>query len=244
MHGRAPSQWHEEYSPTAKPYHVFTGFTAVFPGFDDWQGTHSGVRPHGRLFAKSSVQFVNDGLIGAGGMSNSAAIRDLAPENFLCNLVWNTREKGLKFHYEICDLPKIGKFLLADPYANLHFIRHGWMLDLLNRNIENAEYLRTNATTMINRERCFILSLKQSKTTCTHHVWTLGEVLSNPQRALSATLGEANLQMPIILPEMADASRLSDFARDLKNIGVDIDGTLLESPAVSIQTKTGLKAQQ
>ena len=244
MHGRAPNQWHEEYSPTAKPYHVFTGFTAVFPGFDDWQGTHSGVRPHGRLFAKSSVQFVNDGLIGAGGMSNSAAIRDLAPENFLCNLVWNTREKGLKFHYEICDLPKIGKFLLADPYANLHFIRHGWMLDLLNRNIENAEYLRTNATTMINRERSFILSLKQSKTTCTHHVWTLGEVLSNPQRALSATLGEANLQIPIILPEMADASRLSDFARDLKNIGVDIDGTLLESPAVSIQTKTGLKAQQ
>ncbi len=244
MHGRAPSQWFEEYSPTAKPYHIFTGFNAVFPGFNDWQDTHSTVRPHGRLFAKSSAQFVKDGLIGAGGMSNSAAIRDLAPENFLCNLIWNTREKGLKFHYEICDLPKIGKFLLADPHANLHFIRHGWMLDLLNRNIENVEYLRTNATIMINRERRFLAALKQSKTNCTHNIWTLGEALSNPQVALSATLGEPNLQMPIILPEMADASRLSEFARDLKNIGIDIDDTLLETSTVSIPTKTGLKAQQ
>lgn len=244
MHGRAPSQWYEEYSPTATPYHVFTGFTAVFPNFNDWQNTHSGVQPHGRLFAKSSVQFVNDALIGAGGVSNSAAIRDLAPESFLCNLVWSTREGGVKFHYEICDQPKIGKLLLADPHANLYFIRHGWMLELLNRNIKNNEYLRINATTMINRERNFILSLEQSKTMCTHNVWTLGEVLSNPQPALSATLGGASLQTPLALPEMTDAARLSDFARDLKNIGVDIDDTLLESPSVGIQTRTALQAQK
>jgi len=244
MHGRAPSQWFEEYSPTAKPYHVYTSFNAVFPEFDDWQNTHNGVRPHGRLFAKSGVQFVNGGLIGAGGMSNSAAIRDLAPENFLCNIVWNTREKGLKFHYDIFDHPKIGKFLLADPHANLHFIQHGWMLDLLHRNIENADYLRVNATRMITRERGFLATLKQSKTNCTHNVWTLGEVLANPQVALSATLGEAEVQSPIILPEMTDASELSDFAQDLKNIGVDIDHTLLESPTVSIQEKAGRKAQQ
>ncbi len=244
MHGRAPSQWYEEYAPTAKPYHVFTGFNAVFPDFNDWQETHKGVRPHGRLFAKSRVHFTQGGAIGAGGMSNSATIRDLAPESFLCNLVWNTRDEGLKFHYEICDLPKIGKFLLTDPHANLHFIRHGWMLDLLNQNIENVDYLRTKATDMINRERIVIDALKQSKTNCTYNIWTLGEVLSNPQAALSTTLGEANLQTPIILPEMADASRISNFTRDLKNIGVDIDGALLESPTMDIQMKTGLQAQQ
>ena len=244
MHGRAPSQWYEEYSPTAKPYHIFTGFNAVFPDFNGWQNAQSGVRPHGCLFAESGAQFVNGELVGPGGISSSAAIRDLAPENFLCNLVWNTRDKELKFHYEICDLPNIGPFLLADPHANLHFIRHGWMLDLLNRNIENADYLRTNATTMIDRERSFISALQQSKTNCTCNVWTLGEVLSNPQGALSATLGEANVQTPLILPEMADASRLTDFARDLKNIGIDIDDSLLEPPAVSAQANTDLKAQQ
>lgn len=244
MHGRAPCQWHEEYSPTVKPYHVFTGYNAVFPKFDDWQNTHAGVQPHGRLFAKTSVRFANGRSIGAGGVSNSAAIRDLAPENFLCNLVWNTRETGLKFHYEICDLPKIGKFLLNDPHANLHFIQHGWLLELLNRNIENADYLRTNATTIIARERGFLESLKSSKTNCTYNVWPLGEVLSNPHAALSATLGEAESQAPIILPDMADTSRLSDFAHNLKNIGVDIDVTLLERPAGSIQTIAGLKAQK
>ena len=244
MHGRAPSQWYEEYAPTANIYHAFTGFNAVYPHFNDWQETNNKVRPHGRLFAKSGVRFVNDGLIGAGGMSDSAAIRDLAPENFLCNLVWNTREEGLKFHYEICDHPKIGKFLLTDPNANLHFIRHGWMLELLNQNIENEEYLRARATDMINRERVLIDALKQPKTICTYNVWTLGEVLSNPQAALSATLGEANSQAPVILPEMADTARLSNFTRDLKNIGVDIDSTLLEPPAMGIQTKTGLRAQQ
>ncbi len=244
MHGRAPSQWLEEYSPTAKPYHVFTGFNAVFRGFNDWQSTHTGVPPHGRLFAQSGVQFVNNSPIGAGGMSNSAAIRDLAPENFLCNLIWNTREGGLKFHYEICDQPTIGKFLLTDPHANLHFIQHAWILDLLNRDIENTEYLRTNATTMINRERNFLTALKQSKTNCIHNVWALGEVLSNPQAALSTTVGEGNLQAPIILPDMVDASRLFEFARDLKNIGVDIDATLLNPPTMSIQEKTGRKAQQ
>jgi len=115
---------------------------------------------------------------------------------------------------------------------------------LLNRNIKNAAYLRSNATTMISGERRFLAALKQPKTNCTYKIWTLGEVLSNPQRALSATLGEANLQTPIILPEMTDASRLFDFARDLKNIGVDIDDTLLESPAKGVQTKTNLQAQQ
>lgn len=244
MHGRAPSQWHKEYSLTAAPYDVYTSFQSVFPKFDDWQETHSNTRPHGRLFAKSRVNFVNDALIGAGGMSNSAAIRDLAPENFLCNLVWNTREPGLKFHYEICDLPKIGRFLLADPHANLYFIRHGWMLELLNRNITNVDLLRNEATTMINRERRFMAALEQSKTTCNYNVWTLGEVLSDPLTALSATLGEATIRRPVVLPEMTDAAQLSDFARDLKNIGVDIDTTLLESSTVSIRTKTDLRAQQ
>lgn len=242
MHGRAPSQWFEEYSPTTKPYHVFAGFNAVFPNFNDWQETHDRVRPHGRLFAKSGVRFVNDALMGAGGISNSAAIRDLAPENFLCNLIWNTRDEGLTFHYEISDLPKIGKFLLTDPHANLHFVRHGWMLDLLNQNIKNMDFLRAKATGMVNRERIFLDALKRPTVNCTYNVWALGEVLSNPQAALSATLGDADMQTPIILPEMADTTRLSDFTRDLKNIGVDIDVDLLESPGAGIQMETGLQA--
>jgi len=244
MHGRAPSQWYGETSPTAAPYHVFTGFKAVFPGFDDWHETRKGVRPHGRLFARSGVHFVNDEEFGAGGMSSSAAIRDLSPENFLCNLVWNTRKNSLKFHYEICDLPKIGTFLLADPHANLHFIRHGWILDLLSRDIKNNAFLRTTATEMITRERDFIAALKQPKTTCICNVWKLGEVLSNPQPALSATLGEAAMQTPLALPKMVDTAKLFDFARDLKNLGVDIDDALHESPNGVVQIKTDLKAQR
>ena len=42
---------------------------------------------------------------------------------------------------------------------------------------------------------------------------------------------------------MVDASKLSDFARDLKNIGVDIDTTLLEPPIENNQTIAGIQAQ-
>lgn len=244
MHGRAPSQWHKEYSPTATSYDVFTGFRSVFRNFDDWQENHDDTRPHGRLFSKSGVEFVDDAPIGPGGISSAAAIRDMAPESFLCNLVWNTRDQGLKFHYDSDDLPKIGKFFFSDPHANLHYIRHAWLLDLLNKNIVNTEYLRATAISMIDRERSFLSALKQPKTTCTYNIWTLGEVLSNPLLALSKTLDTAQNSSPMILPEMVDAGRLSNFARDLKNIGVDIDSALLESPNSSDRKVSVIQAQQ
>ena len=244
MHGRAPSQWHDENSPTAAPYHVFTSFRSIFSNFDDWLETRNVVRPHGRLFAKSGIEYVDGKSVGPGGLSISATIRDFAPENYLCSMVWNTREQGLGFHYEICDLPKIGEFLLADPHANLHFIHYGWMLDLLNRGIENGDFLRTEATAMVNSERRFITALKQTKTTCNYNVWTLGEVLSNPLPALSAVLGETGTPRPLALPVLIDATPLHEFARHLKNIGVDIDTSLLEPSLNTIQTESGLQARQ
>lgn len=241
MHGRAPSQWHDESSPTAAPYDVFTGFQSIFPEFDDWQESQSKVRPHGRLFDKSGVNFVNGAQIGIGGISNSAVIRDMAPESFLCNLIWNTRKQGLKFQYDVDDLPKIRKFFLSDPNANLHIVRHAWVLELLDHDIGNVDFIRAKAVSMNSLERSFLTALEQPKTTCNYNVWTLGEVLSNPMAALSTTLDKT--RSPIVLPKMVDASKLSSFARELKNIGVDIDTDLLESPIENNQTISGIKAQ-
>ena len=231
MHGRAPSQWFKKHSPTAVPYDVLTGFDAVFPEIDNWIESQIDVRPHGRMFASKHVEFANGASTGPGGVSNNTSIRDLAPESFLCNLVWSTRNSSLKFHFELDDDPKIETFLLSDPNATRHHIHHGWILALMAEKISNSEYLRSTANTMLSRERTLIVALNDAESSCGSNIWTLGEVLADPLPTLQATLGSSTAERttgPVALPAMVDATQLFEFARDLKNIGVDIDVSLLE----------------
>ena len=243
MHGCAPSHWYKNHAITAAPYYVFTNFSAFFPDFNAWIEAQTSVQPHGRLFAKDHAQFSGNATIVSGGISDNAAIRDLAPENFLSNLVWNTRETGLAFHYETDDAPAIQSFLLSDPNAHLLYIRHGWVMNLMNQNITHEGLLKTLAQSMITLERAFLTGLTAVNTTCHTHIRTLGEVLADPLPTLAAALGDTE-KGPLILPEMADASDLLDFASELKNIGVDIDLELLEAPAMGTQMGFDLQAQK
>ena len=246
MHGRAPSQWFKKQSPTAARYDVFTGFSAVFPEFDNWVDTKSACRPHGRLFARKHVDFANNADTGPGGISNNPKVRDFAPESFLCNLVWNSRETGLKFHYELDDSPTIDAFILADPNATRHHITQSWLMLLMAQNISNPDHLRNTANGLLARERAVLDALNDAGTNCSSNVWTLGEVLSEPLQTLQTILGAKEpgwFSGPMILPDIADATRLSEFARDLKNIGIDIDTSLLEPASKTAQINSTMQAR-
>lgn len=237
MHGRAPSQWYKKHSPTAASYNAYTDFTSIFPGFDQWIENNTGVRNHGRIFHDNLVNFADSAKVGPGGISDNAKIRDLAPESFLCNLVWNTKDVGLGFHYEYGDAPLIADFLVKDPNANLLLVQHGWILGLRESGITNVDFLRKKATDLLNREREIMALLANGETVCEYHVWTCGEVLANPLQVLYEIIGSTPNGL-VEVPDMTDASEVKEYAQYLKNIGVDIDLTLLESRNVSSQTNT------
>ena len=90
MASRFPKREHET-TLTAAPYAVFHGFSDVFHDFPLWIRRHTGSRAHGHLFDQDAVQFYGGQSGYAGALSDSAALRDYDPEQFLRNLIWNTR---------------------------------------------------------------------------------------------------------------------------------------------------------
>lgn len=231
MQGRAPCQWHESQMSTASPYSVFSGVTTVFPNLDAWLETQVQLRPQGRIFAPDQAYFSNGASIGPGGLSSNAKIRNLAPDAFLCNLVWNTRHDTLGFHFEADDSSKVTPFLLGDPNANIYYIRHSWVIELMQRNITNVRFLQSEATRFAQKERDFMAALHSPKTTANVHVWNIGEVLSAPAIMLAkiiADLGDGQNSSLMLLPEMANTDGLQTFGQSLKNIGIDLDILALE----------------
>ena len=238
MQGRAPCRWHESQMATAAPYSVFSGLSAIFPNFNEWLERQVDVAPHGRIFAADQINFSKTASVGPGGLSTNILIRDLAPDAFLCNLVWNTRKEKLAFHYEGIDENKISAFLQNDPHANIYHIRHSWVIELMERDITNVDYLLNEANRLVQHERAFNLTFSTPKTMANVHVWSIGEVLSSPTQILTkivTDIGREPIVAPILLPEMPDTSKLVEFGQTLKNIGVDLDALALETSFGDIQ---------
>lgn len=226
-----PSTHDIKQMSTTAPYHVFTGARAIFPDFDNWLFKQTSVKPLGRLFNREKVEFDETGGNGPGGLSNIAAIRDLAPDAFLCNLVWNTNDTTLGFHFDSSDNQGITNFLTHDPNANIHLIRHSWVIDLMNRKITNVDFLQSTAAKLVQAERTFISKIRALDTTANVTIWTVGEVLSDPNQYLGKVLhdlGGQNLGGPMILPKMSRNNKLVVFGQRLRNSGVAIDISTLE----------------
>lgn len=66
---------------------MFKGFAEVFENFEAWLGKVAGTRAHGHLFAPHRVEFAGQETVFSGAMSDSAALRNYAPKNFLSNLI-------------------------------------------------------------------------------------------------------------------------------------------------------------
>ncbi len=235
MQGRAPNKWHEKQRSTAAPYYVFSGVQAIFPKFDDWLEAKVDDRPHGKIFAKDAVHFRGNTKTGPGGLSTNPNIRDCAPSDFLGNLSWQSRENKMAFHFESDDQQEIGGYLAKDSNANLYFVRHSWVLNMMNEGIDNHHLLQAKAAQFLANEHAFLSELQEAGGA---NIWTLGEVLSNPVSILSTILKDLEYSgtiAPMILPEITNAGRVVDFARMLKDIGINIDMAMIETSHINTQ---------
>lgn len=238
MQGRAPNKWHEKQRATAAPYFVFSGVSTAIPTFDDWLEIKIDDRPQGRLFATDAAYFKGNTKTGPGGLSANATIRDSAPEDFLGNLSWQSRDKKLAFHFEMDDQQRIGTYLANDPNANIYYVRHGWVLSMMSENINNHILLQAKAAQFLANEHAFLSKIQSASEANSANIWTLGEVLSDPASVLSTILKDleySGVIAPMILPEIANAGKTIEFARKLKDIGINIDMAMIEANHVNMQ---------
>ncbi len=234
MIGRNPNVWHEPQVKTAATYHVLAGIAPVFRDINGWLQKHDSPVAHGRLFAPDRVHFANDAPIEAGGLSALASIRDNAPLCFLRNFIWQYQGHHPTFHFEPEDTPEIARALACDPNARIYLVEYGWIFDLAQRGITNTDALRAVATHMLMREKALVARLQDPKARCKLTSWTLGQTLADPVSVLRELLdgiGVEKTKYPMIMPTMGAPETGLEFARQLKNIGVDIDLHKLDTVA-------------
>lgn len=208
---------------TAMNYAVFYGFDAVYRSFGDWVQGSLGSIAHGHLFAPDRVEFADDTCVVAGGLTDSARLRDYDPVTFLANLIWSRRDAYQSFLLAARDKHKITPFLACDPNARVSIISGAWALPLMKSG-QPAHVIRRKAARLQKKETDLITMLKERRTRASVKVWSLAEVLEAPGEPLRSILethsvpGTAALT---VMPSLQDMQGLTAFLSDLRNIGMD-----------------------
>lgn len=146
--GRFPAAAYNPQPETCRDYKVDIGLGHIFDG-----EYRAGAQiAHGRLFKKNSVEVGPVKAAELGGIVANPGIRDLNPEQYLCNLLWNARSHLHSVSYELSDGERMGFYFANDPNANLRILRGSWILDLFARPDIGARLLRTRAKRLFKQE--------------------------------------------------------------------------------------------
>ncbi|MEL6601181.1 MAG: hypothetical protein AAFR40_16820, partial [Pseudomonadota bacterium] len=145
--------------------------------------------------ASAKVEFAGGTETAPGGLTNSVAIRDWNPEQFLRNLLWSAREDRQSFLFDEADAPDMLEPIAWDPNARVVAITGAWALNLHRKIGEPAAQVRARALALraAEAEKIAILRGKYARARVTFR--TLGEVLQDPERALDPI---APLSVPIL----------------------------------------------
>ncbi len=221
MQSRFPNEnW--ENGRTAGPYSVFCGFSDVFENFEVWLSKASGSRVHGHLFAKERVEFAGGETTFNGALSDSAAIRDYDPKNFLTNLIWNTRGERQCFQFGPADTQDLNWFLALDANAHVSVISGAWAVSLFQSNLNFGD-IRREAARLQKAEMEFLNVLRSGYAKARVRVWTLAEFVENPMEPLQTIIDEIGPRHGRRLteaPRMADLSGFGQFLQNLRNQGM------------------------
>lgn len=220
MQSRFPNRdW--ENGLSAAPYSVFEGFAELHHDFESWLSKTTGTRVHGHLFALDRVEFEGRVPIFAGGLSDSATLRDYNAQAFLTNLVWNTRGEQQCFQFGPDDAQDIGGFILRDTNAQISVISGAWAVPLFRSRLPFAE-LRTEAARLQRIEAAHIKLLRSPSTKARVRIWTMAEFVESPpeimQEAVSL-LGAGGTRVTD-MPRMVDLTGFGQFLQNLKNQGM------------------------
>ena len=226
MQSREPNKWHEPNVVTSQSYDVFAGYENVTSGFFDWASKYSSHPNLGYVFDGDRVEFPELDQVGPGGISSSPTIRDVSPQCFLSNLVWQYRQSGLNFLLSVeCDV-EYQKIIAGDRNAHVHHVRYAWLFYLMEQNIENEQYLRRRASELMSAENVFLAVFQDAKANCHFTTRNLADLYSDTHSVfsdLAEHFSDEKVSGPLLLPHLKDAADVGKFARNLKDIGVDLD---------------------
>lgn len=215
--GRFPAASYKAQPKTAVPYTVLQGVTHVFQDLPGWIEQNTGQQTLGRVFKASGVGLLNQGDLLPGGLPATVAFRDYNPEQYLMNLVWNTRVAPPVMLHDLSDSPRINRFVASDPNARLTVVTGTWVLDLLKRDLGNETMLRKFALRLRAQEEKQLEMLRKSQRGV--QIVSLSEALSQPLEVMEkafdiGSLGDA--------PELRDITGLRVFAERLENLGIGV----------------------
>ena len=209
-------------SVTAAPYWVFHGFAELFEDFENWLAKASGACVHGHLFAPDRAHFANGQTEIGGALSDSAKLRDYRPQDFLTNLIWNTRGERQCFQFSATDHQAISPCLAKDNNAHVSMITGAWAVPLFHSN-EGFDSIRQEAARLQKIEARHIETLRAGPNEARIRLWSMAEFVHAPMDALQDILDDLAPNRPrrvAEVPRMRDLSGFGKFLQRLKNQGM------------------------
>ncbi|MCB1395484.1 MAG: glycosyl transferase [Rhodobacter sp.] len=215
-----------ENGKTAEPYSVFQGFSEVFQDFEGWLTAVANCRVHGHLFAPHKAEFAGREKVFAGGLSDSATLRDYNPRAFLTNLLWATRGERQCFQFGPGDTQGKGFdllwFMAADSNAQISVISGAWAVPLYRSGRDFAQ-IRREAARLQRIEMQQLEILQSPHVRARIRIWTMAEFLENPAEPLHMLFDEIapHSQARLIrIPDLVDLSGFGSFLQELRNQGM------------------------
>ncbi len=207
---------------TCGRYNVFCGLDDLFAEFAPWLSRRVGGRVHGHLYHPERAEFAGGETVMNGCLSDSAALRDYRPTQFLTNLLWSTRGERQTFFFGPGDTQDIGEFLIRDPNATLVVVSGAWAVPLHTANL-GFEAIKVEAARLQRTELAFLKALRTPGLAARVHQWTLADFAAQPLEKLQQVIDEISGPGPrrlTELPQMHDLDTFPDFLQRLRNGGM------------------------
>lgn len=223
MQSRFPSADHLQVK-TAAPYSVLTGYYEAFRDFDTWLGQVAGTRAHRHLFAPEKVEFHGGAQVYHGALTNSAKLRDYNPRMFLTNLIWATRGERQCFAYGARDAMNtdLNWFMATDRNAHITVVTGCFILPLF-RNEYKVQKPLDHIAWLQKREQAWLDILRSKWTSARVRVWSLGQLVEDPQAVLSQLLDDMDIEVDPraqIAPKLQSLDGFDAYLTQLRNQGL------------------------
>jgi hypothetical protein len=209
-----------ENGKTSAPYCVLQGFTDLFPGFESWLAERVDADVHGHLFAVHGARFSGRVPIGPGGLSDSAALRDLDPRGFVANLIRISHRMQM-WQFSPRDGQEMNWFTATDPNARIFVITGAWAVPLLHSDMPFDD-IRRVAAILQRTELAQMEVLNSVWLKAQTRVWDLGDFCARPAGVLRSVLRQlgGNPETAANLPPMREIAGMGRFLQRLRNAGL------------------------
>lgn len=219
--GRFP-HWGWEARRTASRYTVLSGLDDVFEGFPGWFARRVGGRVHGHLYRPDRVEFADGAEVVEGCLTDSAPLRDHRPEQFLFNLLWNTRGERQHFLHGPGDRQAVNEMVLGDGDATVAIVSGAWAVRLMHDPRPFGE--RRAEAARLQRAETGMLRLSRAPWVRARVLsWPLADVVAAPMDRLQEivdAVAPRDARRVSEAPVMRPLDGLPDFLRALRDHGV------------------------